>query len=96
MLSLPSRLAALRTIAGLSAVELGELAGLSKGTVSMIETGKRPDPAASTVDRLSLVLGDEAGWILSGRGEPPSEEHVIAAVARARTAPPATGTDGAH
>lgn len=88
MLTLPSRLAALRTIAGLTAQDLGELAGLSKGTVSMIESGRRPNPASSTVDRLCRTLGDESGWLLSGRGDPPSRERVLASVGEARASRP--------
>ena len=84
MTTLATRLAALRDKSGLSAAGLGELAGLSRSTVGMIEEGRRKNPAASTILALSRVLGDHGGWLLSGLGQEPTKEVVEYAVARAK------------
>ncbi len=83
-MSVVERLRKARGLAGLTGSELGTLAGLSKGTVSMIESGNREDPSGSTVAALARVLGVSADWLLSGTEPEPSEEQVKAAVAAAR------------
>jgi transcriptional regulator with XRE-family HTH domain len=84
MLPLPARLAALRNLSGLTASELGTLAGFSTAIVSLIENGKRSNPQHDTLEGLARVLGDESGYLQTGRGEPPAKEVVLAAVAKAR------------
>jgi len=85
MSTLPARLAALRDTAGISANELGLLAGLSHYTVTTIETAKSPNPNLATVAKLAAVLGDTGNWILTGAGKPPGEKAIAAAVQTART-----------
>ncbi len=70
--------------AGVTGADLGVLAGLSKGAVSMIESGNRPDPSGSTVAALARVLGVSADWLLSGTEPGPDTDVVKAAVAAAR------------
>lgn len=93
MLSLPARLAALRTLAGLKPTELGMLAGLSHYTVSTIETGKS-SPQLDTLTKLAGVLGDSAGWLLTGSGSPPSKDTIDESVAAARKAAAEKPADG--
>ncbi len=81
---LSNRLAELRLRAGLSAAELGRLAGLSRATVAAIESGTRPDPVASTVVALAQVLGGRVSYLLNGEGLPPSDRRLRAAVRAAR------------
>lgn len=82
----PSRLRDLRTLAELESRELDRLAGRSEGHVSMIETGRRPNPELKTARALADVLGCSIGWLLAGEGEAPGLAEVQAAVARARAA----------
>lgn len=85
METIGSRLAALRGMSGLKATELGELAGLgSPAHVGLIERGGRPNVAATTAVELARVLGTTAEYLITGRGMPPSEEEVRAAVDAAR------------
>lgn len=88
-MTLVERLRHVRHLAGVTGADLGVLAGLSKGAVSMIESGNRPDPSGSTVAALAKVLGVSADWLLSGTEPGPEVESVKAAVASARSA-----TDG--
>lgn len=86
METISSRLAALRTLAGLKATELGDLAGLSSPAhVGMIERGDRPNISAMTAVALARTLGTSAEYLVEGTGEPPTHAEVLAAVARART-----------
>lgn len=83
-MSVVERLKQARTMAGLTGSELGKLAGLSGGVVSMIESGNRKDPSGSTVAALARVLGVTADWLLTGSEPDPTEEQVKAAVTAAR------------
>lgn len=83
-------------VPGLSARELGALAGLPSPTVSNIE---RADPArpgervaAKTLVALARVLGTTVEWLVDGTGEAPDPADVNASVSRARVT---TTTDAA-
>jgi transcriptional regulator with XRE-family HTH domain len=82
--TLGKRLSELRELGGLSAAELGLLAGLSHSVVQMIECGARRNPVASTVAQLAVVVGDDGSYLL-GLGKRPSKQSVVAAVNRARS-----------
>lgn len=87
METIGSRLAALRGLSRLKATELGELAGLnSPAHVGLIERGGRPNVAATTAVELARVLGTTAEYLTTGRGTPPTENEVHAAVELARAA----------
>ena len=83
-MTLVERLRQARQLGGVTGADLGVRAGLSKGAVSMIESGNRPDPSGSTVAALAKVLGVSADWLLSGTEPGPDAEAVKAAVALAR------------
>jgi len=86
MSNLAERLRHLRENAGLSAKALDVLADLTPGHTTLIETGRRADPSASTVEALASVLGVTLDWLVTGEGREPSERSVRAAVDAARRA----------
>jgi transcriptional regulator with XRE-family HTH domain len=101
MNSVAKRLTWLRGVSGLERPELEALAGLYKGHVWLIEHGNRGEKgelSAATVLGLARVLGCTAEWLLSGRGAPPADAQVLAAVAaaRAEAARDATHESGEH
>lgn len=78
-----------------SARELDKLAGLTPCHISLIESGRRPNPESETLRAIASVLGVSLDWLVLGKGDPPRPEDVRAAVERARAAvPAATGTEG--
>ncbi len=85
-------------MAGISALALGRLAGLSTATVGVIESGERKDPAGTTVARLAEVLGVSCDFLIAGLGPEPTVEQVQAAVeaARARLVEPSPHDSGEH
>lgn len=83
-MTLVERLRHARHLAGVTGADLGVLAGLSKGAVSMIESGNRTDPSGSTVAALAKVLGISADWLLSGTEPEPDAKTVKAGIAAAR------------
>jgi len=85
-MTLPERLAALRLRAGISAAALSDIAGLSPAHVAMIESGGRPNLAASTALALARALGTTFEHLVSGEGVEPTDEEVKAAIERARSA----------
>jgi len=71
--------------AGLSSAELARLAGLKGPShIGMIERGERSEISGSTAVEIARVLGTTAEYLIAGRGAPPSEEEVRAAVDAAR------------
>lgn len=82
-MTLGKRLQELRELGGLSAAELGMLAGLSRTVVQMIESGARKNPVASTVAQLAAVVGDDGSYLL-GLGRKPTRRAVLDAVSKAR------------
>lgn len=85
-MTLAQRLHDTRKLADVPGADLGTWAGLSKGTVSMIESGNRADPSGSTVEKLARALGVSTDYLLSGKGAAPSKKQVVAAVAAAKAA----------
>ncbi len=82
-----TRLADLRSAAGLSQRELGRLAGLlSESHVEAIESGRSSNPEARTLHALARVLGTTIDWLFAEIGERPPGEAVVAAVESARAA----------
>jgi transcriptional regulator with XRE-family HTH domain len=83
--TLPGRLVHVRTLSGLSTRELGDLAGVACGTITLIETGKRGKrPNAETIARLAKPMGTTSEWLLRGEGREPTARRVKAAVKRAQ------------
>jgi transcriptional regulator with XRE-family HTH domain len=96
---LTERLLALRKSAGLNTRDVARLADLSDALVSHIECGRIANPRTESIRSIAEVLGCSLDWLVNGEGEPPTAEHVRAAVdaARARlaaSAPLPTGTGG--
>lgn len=71
--SLPDRVRWAREKRGLNAVELSELAGLSRGHVSLIESGRREHPSAETITKLSNALKVSLAWLMCGGKRPTIE-----------------------
>lgn len=71
--SLPDRVKWAREKRGLNAVELSEKAGLSRGHVSLIESGRREHPSADTITKLSKALKVDLTWLMSGGKRPELE-----------------------
>lgn len=98
------RLRQLRERAGLSARELGPLAGLSSALVAHIENGITATPLMKSIRALADVLGADLEWLVNGRREAPTDDQIHEAVERARANTraeaeasdlhAATGTDG--
>jgi transcriptional regulator with XRE-family HTH domain len=83
--TLASRLAALRVCARLTPAELARLTGLKNPShIGMIERGERSEIAGTTAVELARVLGTSAEFLVAGRGQLPTPEEIVAAVARAR------------
>jgi transcriptional regulator with XRE-family HTH domain len=78
------RLKEVRALAGITAIELDNLAGTSRGHVSMIEAGNKSNLETRTVVSIAKVLGLSLDWLLLGVGAAPSRSKVLTAVARAR------------
>lgn len=81
---MPDRLRWARTVAGLSKRALSDIAGLDPSHVRFIEAGERPNPSVDTLGALAEKLGTSVDWLAFGRGEPPTEAAVRAAVEHAR------------
>mgnify|MGYP003766576231 FL=1 len=73
MRTLGARLRWAREKSGISARRLDELAGLSPGHTSAIESERRLDPSTSTVAALARALGISLDWLVDGTGTAPSE-----------------------
>lgn len=71
-----SRLKEVRKARGLTAVALGEMAGVSNSGISRWETGGRKSPGAAEVAKLARALGVNERWLLTGEG--PKEPGPIA------------------
>jgi hypothetical protein len=79
------RLRAARTLVeDLSARKLDELAGARVGLTRSIESGVRPNPTAQSIVPLCAVLGLTCDWLLTGSGDEPTTETVLAAIEKAR------------
>lgn len=72
-----------RQRAQISARQLSRLAGLTSAHVSHIERGMMT-PGTSVVTSLAEVLGCSLDWLVSGHGEPPTDERIAASVQAAR------------
>jgi transcriptional regulator with XRE-family HTH domain len=87
-----SRLRLLRQRAGISARELDRLACRTEGHVNLIEMSRIASVSAETVADYARVLGASCDWLITGEGRVPSERAIKAAIERARTRLPKTGT----
>ena len=83
-----SRLAALRRRGRLSARSLSLLAGQSESFVGGHERGGAESARGEAIVALADVLGASIEWLAAGRGEPPSDEQIDAALRVARSRRP--------
>jgi transcriptional regulator with XRE-family HTH domain len=60
------RLREARTRAGLSARKLDELAGITTGHTTLIESGRREAPSVETVRKLAGALNVSLDWLVNG------------------------------
>jgi transcriptional regulator with XRE-family HTH domain len=80
-----------RCLAKIAARELDRLAGITEGHTSLIESGHVADATSQTLVKIARVLGVSLDWLVSGFGDGPTTDTVIAAVAVARNPAPASG-----
>lgn len=67
----PSRLKRVLEERGMNANQLAQLMKSNRTVVYDILSGKRPNPTASTVEKiLSAIANINANWLLTGKGEP--------------------------
>lgn len=85
--TLSLRIKHIRDASGLRHEDLAALAGCSTALISHMVTGIRTDPAASYLDGIATALGLDLAWLVGGRGDAPSVEHLAAAGARIREKP---------
>ena len=67
--SLPERLKYQRWKSALSLRQLEKASGVSRNTISLIESGRTPDPGVGTVERIAEALGVKPGWLAFGKGK---------------------------
>lgn len=82
MQSVGERIRRLRLASGFGQVELAERIGIASGTISMIETGALPLPAAH-VELLAQVLGVTESYLVRNRTEPVVSRPLLRAYADA-------------
>lgn len=70
--------------AGLTQRELDALAVICTSHTSMIECGLRENITADTARGIASATGATLDWLLSGKGDPPSDEQIEVAVSSAR------------
>lgn len=77
------RVRGLRHEQGISLKDLAERAGLDKGYLSQIETGKRPNPSVHLARRIADALGVDLGALIGGgaAGETVAAESLPSALA---------------
>jgi transcriptional regulator with XRE-family HTH domain len=68
--TLQDRFRELRRIRGVSGVQIAEKMGVSKGYVSLIESGKRTVVDQAKLLKLASKLAVNSEWLLTGYGDP--------------------------
>lgn len=82
--TLGERVALLRNEAELSTRELGSLAGLSSGYISLLERNRKGNPTWDTIEGLCSVFGCSVDWLTRGEGRRPSRRALSAALDEAK------------
>jgi transcriptional regulator with XRE-family HTH domain len=69
------RIASRRALLGWTSAALAERAGISRVTLSRIETGRVGKASADTLARIAAVLGVSVDWLLFGDETATTEDH---------------------
>lgn len=77
MSTIGQRVRLLRKLRGYSQVELAALAGISQGSLSLIEKNKTEVPAGDTVAGLCRALRTTPDFLIAGAGDPESIESAM-------------------
>ena len=77
MNSIGSRIKALRLRRGLKQEALAQMAGITQGSLSLIENDKTEVPAGATVAGLCRALRTTPEFIIAGAGDPDSIENAM-------------------
>lgn len=77
LLTIGSRVRALRKRRGYTQVELAKLAGISQGSLSLIETDHTAIPAGETLAGLCKALRTTPDFLIAGAGDPDSIDAAI-------------------
>ena len=67
------RVAARRTLYGLTQMELAKCANVTQGTVALFERGHLQRVSVETVARIALALGLSLDYLVDGKGGAPEE-----------------------
>jgi transcriptional regulator with XRE-family HTH domain len=78
MSSIGSRVRALRLKRGLKQAALASMAGITQGSLSLIETDKTAIPAGETLAGLCKALKTTPDFLIAGAGDPDSIDAAIA------------------
>jgi transcriptional regulator with XRE-family HTH domain len=65
-----NRIKMARIAAGLNQSELARRIGISRSSMSSLESGESKAPKASTLLKIAAVLDANAHWLLTGQGDP--------------------------
>lgn len=77
MVTIGQRVRLLRKARGYSQVELSQLAGISQGSLSLIERGETGMPAGDTLMNLCRALRTTPDFLIAGGGDPDSIESAM-------------------
>lgn len=81
------RLQLVREWGGLNQAELSRLCGFLRTYISSVERDPMAEVGRSRLVALALTLGVSLDWLVLGRGKPPTEQAVRAAIEHARCEP---------
>ena len=73
-------------LGGVTISEAARLARLSTNAVQFYLSGRRENPSGESAVQIARALGVSLDWLLTGTGEEPTANDVLAAVERARAA----------
>lgn len=83
---LGERIKRLRHLGSINSTELSEAAGMSRGMVSMLETGAVSDMTTANASALARCLGVSLAFLLTGEGPEPTARQIVEAFLTAKQA----------
>lgn len=87
--TLANRVAHIHSLSRLDRAEMSKLAGLSRGHVGMLMRETVTRPASATLVKIARTFDVSLEWLLTGKGEGPTEDRVRAAIKAAQSPRPA-------
>src|SRR5690242_18058730 len=68
-----NRIRELRKQRGLTQGQIAAFAGVTRGWLSLVESGDTPNPGGERLDRVARILGVSSRYLLTGTDEPEPE-----------------------